>query len=389
MNSGWKKFFDGAVDSAKRSGRLRCPRGPAAAAVDLGSNDYLGLRSHPKVLQAIRGSIDELPATAAPSTWGSGASPVIGGTSRQHDLLHQSLATLAGSPAAITFPSGYATNVGVLSAIAGKSDAILSDRLNHASIIDGVRLSGAHRAIYPHLDLDFVSEWLKTNRHEFEKVIIVTESVFSMDGDKAPIPQLFDVANRYACGLVVDEAHATGVYGTRGGGLIDDTGIAAPWPDNLIKVGTLSKALGGIGGFVCCSQSCKDFLVNFCRSYLFSTAAPAGCAAAANAAVGLLTELEGQRKHLQAVSITLRQQLQAQGWQVPSCDSPIIPVTIGEESATVALASKLRDAGFSVPAIRPPTVPAGGSRLRISLSTQVSKTDLLKFVETMQQLRPQ
>lgn len=387
MNSGWKNFFDNALDNTRRAGRFRRPRGPAAQAIDLGSNDYLGLRSHSKVLQALRDGTENSTADSS-ARWGSGASPVIGGTSHHHQRLHRSLADLAGSPAAITFPSGYATNVGVLSAIAGKHDAIISDRLNHASIIDGARLSGAHRVIYPHLDLPFVSDWLGANRREFEKVVIVTESVFSMDGDKAPIAQLFDLANRHGCGLVVDEAHATGVYGTRGGGLIDEAGIATPWPDNLIKIGTLSKALGGLGGFVCCSQSCRDFLVNFCRSYLFSTAAPAGCAAAANAAVELLKELTEERQVLRSMSTNLRNQLQAQGWQVPSCDSPIIPVKIGEETSTVALAAKLLDAGYSVPAIRPPTVPAGGSRLRISLSTQISEIELQSFVQTMKSLLP-
>ncbi len=384
MSSSWDNFFADALVRARHEQRFRQPRERADAKIDLGSNDYLGLSTHHAVIAAAESALH--------SNWGSGASPVIGGTSQHHRELHSALATLAGSPSAISFSSGYAMNVGVLSALAGKEDVILSDQLNHASLIDGSRLSGARRIVFPHRSSSFVEDWLKRNRSSARHAIIVSESVFSMDGDKAPVGDLFDLATRYDCCLVVDEAHATGIYGEHGGGCIAEAGIASPWPERLVKVGTLSKALGGIGGFVCGTQNCIDYLVNYCRSYLFSTAAPPACAAAAAAAARLVPTMQDQRRRLRATSKSLREELNRLGWQTSvvnapapceTNDTPIIPIIVGDSSEATRIAHSLYDAGFSIPAIRPPTIPNGTSRLRISLSTQVSKQDLERLLKAL------
>ncbi|GAB5406673.1 MAG: 8-amino-7-oxononanoate synthase [Aureliella sp.] len=380
MPSSWDNFFTAALERAHRERRFRQPSDREDSSCDLGSNDYLGLSTHPEVIAAAEKNLCP--------RWGSGASPVIGGTSDSHRKLHSALASLAGSPTALSFSSGYATNVGVLSAIAGKEDVILSDQLNHASLIDGCRLSGAKRVIFPHRSCSFVADWLKENRSSARRTIIVTESVFSMDGDKAPIDELFGLANQYDCCFVVDEAHATGIYGEQGGGCLEELGLNASWPGRLIKLGTLSKAIGGIGGFVAGTQDCIDFLINYCRSYLFSTAAPPACAAAAAKAARLIPSLREERHRLRALSVSLRERLKQLGWQISTSgagdaetsDSPIIPIVIGDAAETVRIAVALKNAGFSVPAIRPPTVPAGTSRLRISLSTRVSQADLDRFL---------
>jgi 8-amino-7-oxononanoate synthase len=232
--------------------------------------------------------------------------------------------------------------------------------------------------------MEFLESHLAAHRHRFQRVMIVTESVFSMDGDCADLPKLADLARRYDCGLVVDEAHATGVYGRQGGGLLEETPLEVTERlPLLLKLGTLSKAVGGIGGFAAGDQVVIDFLVNRCRSYLFSTSPPAAAMAAAAAAIELLRGMDAERLRLRAMSRELRGRLREASLAVPQGDSPIVPIIVGSERSALHLSQRLSAAGIYVPAIRPPTVPAGTSRLRISLSALHSQEDIDRLLETL------
>lgn len=377
----WRLRFTHAISAAQQQQRLRVPRGPHEACVDLGSNDYLQLSRDPRVIEA---AAEQLSPSDA--SFGSGASPVIGGHSAAHAALKSSLAAQLGAPVA-TFSSGYAANVGTLACLAEKSDLILSDELNHASLIDGCRLSGAERIIFPHRNYRFLAQALEEHRGRYSECLIVTESVFSMDGDQADLRTLWQLAGKHNCALVVDEAHATGLY-DQGRGLVAAQLSLKRWPDNLIKLGTLSKAIGSIGGFVCGTSDCIDFVINRCRSYLFSTAAPAVCAAASAAAVSLLPQLDDRRERLFAISQHVRQEIHKSGWDVDrKSDSPIVPIIVGDEGLALRLSKWLLSRGFSVPAIRPPTVPAGKSRLRVSLNSGLTDAEINEFVQAMRHAR--
>ncbi|HBE71434.1 MAG TPA: 8-amino-7-oxononanoate synthase [Planctomycetaceae bacterium] len=377
----WSRRYTQAISTAGEQRRLRKPRGPHKNCTDLGSNDYLQLSRDRRVIEA---AAEQLSCTQA--TFGAGASPVIGGHTDAHELLHRKLSELTGVPVA-TFSSGYSANVGTLACLVDKSGLILSDELNHASLIDGCRLSGATRIIFPHLDYRYLEQALQEQREQFSHCIIVTESVFSMDGDQADLPKLWQLAEQYECALVIDEAHATGLY-DQGRGLLAAQLALDFWPENLIKLGTLSKAVGSIGGFVCGTATCIDFIVNHCRSYLFSTAAPAACAAASAAAVSLLPQIDDRRERLFAISQRLRRELNEAGWQVDlTSDSPIVPIIVGDEGLALSLSEWLLAQRFSVPAIRPPTVPSGKSRLRVSLNSGLTDSELSRFVEAMRLAR--
>ena len=369
MNN-WSDFFQQKSASQARANLKRARSGPPSSPViDFGSNDYLGFRRHSSVIAAVQ--------QAAEQGWGSGASPVIGGYSPLHSQLETELAQLSGQADCITFSSGFGCNLGTLACLATDGDLVLSDQLNHASLIDGIRLSRAHRQVYPHLQTQYVADFLSQHRHEYAKVMLVTESIFSMDGDAAPLEDLSDVCRRFDCGLVVDEAHATGVYGPRGGGLLEELRLEE---QVMLKLGTLSKALGSIGGYACGPAAPIEYLVNHCRSYLFSTAMPAPVAAGALASLRLLGETQVERLTLREASRQLRRQLSAAGWNVPMGDSPIVPVIIGPEKSALALAERLELAGYRIPAIRPPTVPAGTARLRISLSSLHGETQIAGLI---------
>lgn len=371
-SQGWQTAFRDALNecSARSQLRSRTVNSPTAeplsdgtaARLDFGSNDYLGLRGHPSIQAAVAKVIEE-------QGWGSGASPVLSGYSPWHARLEQSLAELCDCEAALVFSSGFSCNVGSLACLVGEGDVIYSDALNHASLIDGMRLSKATRVVFPHNDATFVESHLRQHRGQFGRALVVTESVFSMDGDRADLTAFEPLALRYDCGLVVDEAHATGVYGEAGGGLLRELGLSDS-PALVLKLGTLSKAIGGIGGFAAGTDAAIQFLVNRCRSYLFSTAPPAAAMAAAAAGIELLRAMDAERLQLREQSSRLRTRLREFGWNVPLGDGPIVPVIVGREDATLALHYSLLSAGIYVPAIRPPTVPPGSSRLRISLSTK-------------------
>ena len=324
--------------------------------VNFGSNDYLGLAS------------DRCHAAVGTTTgavgWGAGASPLLAGRGSEHAALERELADFAGTEASLLFSSGYAANVGTITALAGHSDAVFSDAKNHASIIDGCRLSGADVHVYRHGDVDHLRKLLIAG-YGTRRRLIVTDGLFSMDGDAAPLTELSDLAEQFDAMLMVDEAHATGVFGQHGRGMSEQLGV----DDRVhVHVGTLSKALGSIGGFVAGRQSLIDWLANRARSYVFSTASPEATAAAGRAALRVVRQEPHRRADLLARAANVRQQLTMQGWKIGNSTSQIIPILVGDPATTLQAAGRLRERGLFVPGIRPPSVPQGESRLRISLS---------------------
>jgi len=323
--------------------------------IDFGSNDYLALAANARVVAA---------ACQPSTTWGSAASPLVGGYSPSHEKLARRLAGFEGTEAALVFASGYAANVGTITSLVSQGDVVFSDQLNHASIIDGCRLSRATIRAYPHGDVETLAKML-ANDSGSSRRLIVTDSLFSMDGDWAPLVELANLAERYAAMFMVDEAHATGVFGSHGRGLCEELDV-----ENRvhIRVGTLSKALGSVGGFVCGSESLVGWLVNRARPFVFSTAHPAAACEAAIESLAIVESQPRRGEELQRRAVLLRDRLGEQGWNLGRSTSQIIPVIVGDAERALDLSQHLHQRGFYVPAIRPPSVGAGESRLRISLS---------------------
>ena len=345
--------------------------------VNFGSNDYLALAADPRLADA-----------AAKATgregWGAGASPLVTGHASAHQQLELVLSEFEGTQAALLFPSGFAANVGAIAALVERGDAVFSDQKNHASIVDGCRLSRANIQIYPHCDCRRLEELLR-EAGGYRRRLIATDTLFSMDGDLAPLVELAELAERYDCMLLVDEAHATGILGERGRGVAEHLGVE----DRVhVRIGTLSKALGCAGGFVAGSQSLIDWLANRARPYVFSTAQPAAGAAAALAALEIINTEPARRRVLLSSAEYLRQQLRHQGWNCGASVSQIIPVLVGAPEAAMHLADALRQRGFWTPGIRPPSVPEGQSLLRISLSYGHTREMLDGLIEVMRDLRP-
>ncbi len=325
--------------------------------VNFGSNDYLALAAEPELRDAVARAMDE-------EGWGSGASPLLTGHGSSHQLLEERLARFEGTEAALVFSSGYAANSGTVAALVGPGDVVFTDRKNHASLLDGCRLSRADVRVYPHCDCGRLKELL-AKAGGYRRRLIVTDSLFSMDGDLAPLGDLADLAEQYDSMLMVDEAHATGVFGPRGRGVAELLGVE----DRVdVRVGTLSKALGSGGGFVAGSRRLIEWLVNRARPYVFSTAAPAAVAAAAIAALDIVESEPQRRQRLLSRAESLRGELGRQGWETGRSASQIIPIVVGEPDRAVAMSAALGRQGLYVPAIRPPTVPDGESCLRISLT---------------------
>ncbi len=327
------------------------------ALVNFGSNDYLGLAADPRLAAAAQ-------SAAQADGWGSGASPLVSGYAHLHQRLEEELALFEGTESSLVFGSGFAANAGCLAALVGAGDVVYSDQKNHASLVDGCRLSRADVRIFAHGDWRDL-ERLLVHSGRYRRRLIATDSLFSMDGDLAPLGELCSLAERFDAMLMIDEAHATGVFGCRGHGVAESLGVESRVP---IRVGTLSKALGSIGGFVAGSQKLIDWLVNRARPYVFSTASPAPMAAAALAALEIVRNEPERREGLLGRAAALREELAEQGWEIGNSASQIIPVVVGDAEQTVGLSARLRERGYFVPAIRPPTVPKGESCLRISLT---------------------
>ena len=361
-------WIDGELAALERQQlrrRLSVRGGPQSARlqvdgrelINFGSNDYLGLAADPRLAQAVSDAVRQ-------EGWGSGASPLVTGHATAHQRLAQRLAEFEGTDAALVFSSGFAANAGTIAALVGPGDVVYCDRKNHASLLDGCRLSRADVRPYPHRDCRRLASLLAQSGR-YRRRLITTDGLFSMDGDLAPLPELADLAERHDAMLLVDEAHATGVFGRHGRGVSEHFGVE----DRVhVRIGTLSKALGSVGGFVAGSRSLIEWLLNRARSYVFSTAGPAAVAAAALAAVDIVCQEPDRRRRSLARAKELRGVLVGQGWNVGASASQIIPVIVGEAERAVQLSSRLRERGLFVPAIRPPTVPEGEACLRISLT---------------------
>ncbi|MBI2169415.1 MAG: 8-amino-7-oxononanoate synthase [Actinobacteria bacterium] len=346
----------------------------------LASNNYLGLANHPRVVAAAKQAADE---------WGVGAGSarLISGGVTLHDELERRLAELKGQADAVLFSSGYLANLGTISALVGPADAVFSDELNHASIIDGCRLSRAGVHVYPHRDVDqlekLLSDWRRD--HAGDRALVVTDSVFSMDGDLAPLPDLADVCEAYRAILMVDEAHATGVVGPEGRGAVAHFRMEDRVP---VVMGTLSKALGSAGGFVAGSASLCDYLRNRARAFIFDTAMPAPVAAAALAALDLLTLEPGRPERVRDRALRLHDELRLLGYEALAPDAAVVPVMVGEAQVAVDLAARLLDLGVLVPAIRPPTVAPGTSRLRCTVMASHTDDHLRRAVDAFAACAP-
>lgn len=343
--------------------------------LNFGSNDYLGLAGDPRIIEAARRTLDV-------AGFGAGASPLVTGRGAIHAQLEERLARFEHAEAALLFPSGFAANVGTIAALVGPGDAIFSDAKNHASIIDGCRLSGARVAVYRHADAAHLAELLTNDASAGStRRLIVTDSLFSMDGDLAPLREIAALAEQYGAMLLVDEAHATGVFGAEGRGGCEAAGIDA---SRVIRIGTLSKALGASGGFVVGSQPLIDWLANRARPYVFSTASPEVIAAAGLAALDIVEQEPERRRDLLARASHLRKQLRAAGYNLGTSESQIVPIVVGDADRAVEASKKLREAGMFVPAIRPPSVPQGESLLRISLTWRHDEAIVERLIEAVE-----
>ncbi len=335
------------------------------------TNDYLGLTRHPDVVAAF--------ADMATQQVGAGASSLIAGRSPHHVRLEEALAEFESTESAILFPSGFAANIGTLTSLIGSKDAVFCDRENHASLIDGCRASAGKFFVYDRTELDRLLESIERRRSDYDAVFVVTDSVFSMDGTLADLPNLCDIAERSQSTMIVDEAHGTGVFGTTGRGVCElqhaDNRIA-------VKIGTLSKAIGGIGGFVAGSVTLCDWLWNSARSQFFSTALPPAVCAAAAAALRIILNEPERRLRLGERSCFARELLLENELEViaaPS-DSPIIAVLLHDDELAVRVSRKMAAHRVFIPAVRPPTVAAGTSRLRISLCCDHSEHQIRSAV---------
>lgn len=360
----------------------RGPQGPAIEADDrrrllnFGSNDYLALAGDVRLLAA---------AAATKDGFGAGASPLVVGRSESHARLEEQLADFVRCESALLFSSGFAANVGTIAALVGPGDTVYSDALNHASIIDGCRLSGARVAVYRHADVDHLRGLLSEDRTSRRR-LLVSDSLFSMDGDEAPLADLAALADEYGCMWMLDEAHATGGYGSGGQGLAEARGVA----DRVdVHVGTLSKALGCGGGFVAGRRTLTQWLLNRSRPHVFSTALPPPVCAAAQCAVRIVQQEPQRREALHTAAGKVRTALARQGWAVGPGTSYIAPVIVGDAQTALDLAAALRRRGVFVPAIRPPSVPPGTARLRLSLSAGHRQDMLDELLGAMAQLAPQ
>jgi glycine C-acetyltransferase/8-amino-7-oxononanoate synthase len=357
--------------------RLRLIEGPQGPKVTLDgrevlllcSNDYLGLANHPRV----RGA-----AADAAMRWGAGAgaSRLISGNMQPHERFERRIAAFKGYDAALLFGAGYLANTGVVSALAGAGEVVFSDRLNHASIIDGCRLSRAETFVYRHADLEHLAWGLR--QAGGRAALIVTDGVFSMDGDVAPLAELLELARRHRCRLLVDEAHATGALGPGGRGSVAAAGLGG---EVDVVIGTLGKALGSYGAYACSNRETRELMLNTARPFVFSTAPPPTVAAAGLAALDLLEAQPERVERLNANAEALRRGLAAEGLAVGASQTQIVPVEVGEAEAAMALCERLLEHGVFVQGIRPPTVPEGTSRLRFTVMSTHRRQDLCQAAQ--------
>jgi 8-amino-7-oxononanoate synthase len=338
------------------------------------SNDYLGLANHPAIAQAAARGLQQYGV-------GAGASHLISGHTAAHEALETELAAFVGLPRALYFSSGYMANTGVIPALARRGDDVFSDELNHACLIDGARLARADIKVYRHLDFAQLHHQLSAS--VAPRKLVISDAVFSMDGDITPLPQLVELCERFDAWLVLDDAHGFGVHGENGRGTLAHFRIASP---NVIYMGTLGKAAGVSGAFVAGQLDVIEWLVQRARTYVFSTATPPLLACALRQSLQLIAEEEWRRERLRALIAQLRATLKTPRWRLMYSDTPIQPLIIGDNLEAMAAMQSLRARAIWVPAIRPPTVPAGTARLRISLSAAHSSADVERLVGALSEI---
>jgi 8-amino-7-oxononanoate synthase len=370
LGSSLEVDLDGRLAELERAGLRRVMRGVERGAggevrvegrtvIDFSSNDYLGLAADPRIGQAAARALAE-------TGTGAGAARLISGNHPLHERLEREIAAFKQADAALLFPSGYAANTGAIPALVGRGDAVYSDALNHASLIDGCRLSRAELRVFSHLDVDALHRMLREDEGRFARRMIVVDGVFSMDGDRFPLDRLAELARTHGAWTYVDDAHGTGILGPNGRGAAEHFGVE----DAIdVRMGTLGKAMGTAGAFIAGSERLREWLLNRARSFVFTTGTPPALAAAALEALRIIRDEPWRRARLRANARTLRDGLAALGHPARgAADGHIVPVRTGDAEGTMRIGHALRERGFLVGAVRPPTVPQGGSRLRITLS---------------------
>ena len=339
----------------------------------LGSNNYLGLSAHPQVIEAAKNALTEFGT-------GSSGSRLTTGNLNLYTKLERKIASLKQTEAAIVFSSGYLANTGVIPALAVEGDLILSDELNHASIVDGCRLSKAGKSIYLHSDLNHLEHLLK-DASGYQRRWIITDGIFSMDGDIAPLPDIYDLTRQYDARLIVDDAHGLGVLGKKGSGTVEYFGLSAN--QDIIQIGTLSKAVGGLGGYVATRKNLVELLINQARSFIFSTGLPPATLAAAATAVDIIPSCVSVRQNLLKNAQNLQNALHQNGFDFLLNETQIIPLIIGPAKRALHFSEVLFEHGVYAPAIRPPTVPEGTSRLRMSVIASHTENDMQKVIQAL------
>ena len=341
--------------------------------VNLGSNNYLGLSTHHRVVAA---------AASATYVYGTGASGsrLISGNNVLYKTLETNLAKTKRTEAALVFSSGYAANISIIPVLAGEGDLILSDALNHASIIDGCRLSRADKKIYRHCDVEHLKTLLAESSN-YKRRLVVTDGVFSMDGDIAPLRNIYEVATEYGAMLLVDDAHGFGVLGKGGSGTVAHCGLAG---EDIIQMGTLSKAIGGLGGYVAGSRALIELLINRARGFIFTTGLPPAMLAAADAALNVMRSSPDLRKRLLKHAETLKTALTTLGYTLLPSQTQILPVVLGEPKRATNIADALLAEGVFAPAIRPPAVPSGTSRLRVTVMATHTDAGIQQAIEAFE-----
>ena len=379
--------IDEFLKEAKDAGLLRSLRPVAARRngkiivedkeyMDFSSNDYLGLSGHPRLIEAAKNAMDKFGAS-------SSGSRLLSGDITLHHLLEEKIARFKNKESALVFNSGYQGNVGIISSLLAKGDCVFSDRLNHASIIDGILLSGARFFRFRHNDTAHLESLLKKERAKFKKAMIITETVFSMDGDKGLLKDLVKLKEKYNCEIMVDEAHATGVFGKNGSGVVEEEGLSGQVD---FIMGTFSKALGSFGAYLAASKKTIAYLINTCRGFIYSTALPPAVIAANLESIRVVEEEPHRRKELLESSRYFRAGLKKIGLEIKG-DSQIIPVIIGGNLKCVESARRLQEKGYWVMPIRPPTVPQDEALLRFSLSFYHTKEILERLIDDIREIK--
>lgn len=341
--------------------------------VDFSSNDYLGLSHHPALRDAAKQAVDKFGV-------GAGASRLLSGDLGICHRLEEKIAEFKRKPQALVFNSGYQANLGIISALCGKDDVIFFDRLDHASIIDGIVLSGSRMFRFAHNDMNHLDLLLKKERRKFKEAFIITETVFSMDGDKCRLTELVDLKEKYNCRLIVDEAHATGIFGARGSGVVEEMGLLEQV--DLI-MGAFSKALGSFGGYLAGEKRVMDYLINAARSFIYSTALPPAVIAVNLAGLDLIEKEPFRRRVLLESAEYFREKLRQKGFNVRG-ETQIVPLILGDNGEALRVSGKLQEQGYWARAVRPPTVPRREARVRFSIIYDHSKEILDRAVSDIE-----